>query len=292
MHRRGRRSRREVRRSRRSTAARFASACSALALAALASVACTPALRSRRSPTRRAAGARRVRHAGRRLSGLGAARTDLVAGARGRGSDAVRSLAVPGRVLDDRPRTDGSCAPRGSSRSRAPTSLRGVVSFQHGTATRAERGALDAGSEQRRRGGRGVRRTRLPARRARLPRVSAPRREPHPYYHAESTANAVVDLLRASRDAVAAAGLRLARCAVPRRILAGRARDARRAARARGASRSTGSQCARPRRSPARSISRASGFRLRSRAARASRVSTSRGSRTAMPASTGCRSTR
>jgi hypothetical protein len=30
--------------------------------------------------------------------------------------------------------------------------------------------------------------------------------EPHPYYHAESTANAVVDLLRASRAVVAAAG--------------------------------------------------------------------------------------
>lgn len=84
--------------------------------------------------------------------------------------------------------------------------LRGVVSFQHGTAT--ERTAAPSTPDP----SNGVLAAAVFAGHGYL--LVAPdylglgtSTEPHPYYHAESTANAVVDLLRASRELVAAAGL-------------------------------------------------------------------------------------
>ncbi len=84
-------------------------------------------------------------------------------------------------------------------------SLRGVVSFQHGTAS--ERSAAPSAPDP----DNGVLAAAVFAGTGYL--LVAPdylgfgtSPEPHPYYHAESTANAVVDLLRASREVVAAAG--------------------------------------------------------------------------------------
>jgi predicted esterase len=88
---------------------------------------------------------------------------------------------------------------------RAPA-LRGVVSFQHGTAS--ERSAAPSTPDPNN----GVVAAAVFAGHGHL--LVAPdylglgaSTEPHPYYHAESTANAVVDLLRASREVVEAAGL-------------------------------------------------------------------------------------
>ena len=85
------------------------------------------------------------------------------------------------------------------------SSLRGVVSFQHGTAS--ERTAAPSTPDP----SSGVVAAAVFAGHGYL--LVAPdylglgiSTEPHPYYHAESTANAVVDLLRASRAVVAAAG--------------------------------------------------------------------------------------
>lgn len=87
---------------------------------------------------------------------------------------------------------------------RAP-SLRGVVSFQHGTAS--ERSAAPSTPDPNN----GVVAAAAFAGHGYL--LVAPdylglgaSREPHPYYHTAATANAVVDLLRASREVVAAAG--------------------------------------------------------------------------------------
>jgi hypothetical protein len=84
-------------------------------------------------------------------------------------------------------------------------SLRGVVSFQHGTAS--ERSAAPSTPDPNN----GVVAAAVFAGHGYL--LAAPdylglgtSTEPHPYYHAEATANAVVDLLRASREVVAAAG--------------------------------------------------------------------------------------
>jgi predicted esterase len=88
---------------------------------------------------------------------------------------------------------------------RSDVPLRGVVSFQHGTASerRAAPSTPDANN--------GVVASAVFAGHGYL--LVAPdyiglgtSTEPHPYYHTESIANAVVDLLRASRDVVAAAG--------------------------------------------------------------------------------------
>jgi hypothetical protein len=83
--------------------------------------------------------------------------------------------------------------------------LRGVVSFQHGTAS--ERSAAPSTPDPNN----GIVAAAVFAGHGYL--LVAPdylglgtSMEPHPYYHAESTANAVVDLLRASRAVVAAAG--------------------------------------------------------------------------------------
>ena len=85
--------------------------------------------------------------------------------------------------------------------------LRGVVSFQHGTAS--ERSAAPSTPDPNN----GIVAAAVFAGHGYL--LVAPdylglgtSMEPHPYYHAESTANAVVDLLRASREVVAAAGFR------------------------------------------------------------------------------------
>lgn len=85
-------------------------------------------------------------------------------------------------------------------------SLRGVVSFQHGTAT--ERSLAPSMPDPNN----GVVAAAVFAGHGYL--LVAPdylglgtSTEPHPYYHAETTANAVVDLLRASRAVLAAAGL-------------------------------------------------------------------------------------
>jgi hypothetical protein len=85
--------------------------------------------------------------------------------------------------------------------------LRGVVSFQHGTAS--ERSAAPSTPDPNN----GIVAAAVFAGHGYL--LVAPdylglgtSTEPHPYYHAESTANAVVDLLRASREVVAAAGFR------------------------------------------------------------------------------------
>ncbi len=85
--------------------------------------------------------------------------------------------------------------------------LRGVVSFQHGTAS--ERTAAPSTPDP----SNGVVAAAAFAGHGYL--LVAPdylglgtSLEPHPYYHAASTANAVVDLLRASRAVVAAAGFR------------------------------------------------------------------------------------
>jgi Secretory lipase len=83
--------------------------------------------------------------------------------------------------------------------------LRGVVSFQHGTAT--ERTAAPSTPDPNN----GVVAAAVFAGHGYL--LVAPdylglgtSMEPHPYYHADCSANAVVDLLRASRELVAAAG--------------------------------------------------------------------------------------
>lgn len=88
---------------------------------------------------------------------------------------------------------------------RSDVPLRGVVSFQHGTAS--ERKAAPSTPDPNN----GVVASAVFAGHGYL--LVAPdyiglgtSTEPHPYYHTESIANAVVDLLRASRTVVAAAG--------------------------------------------------------------------------------------